>query len=92
MIPSDMATPQNHTEEEMNTSSGDDRFLHDLEAGVRAELAETEAGDPEADRTAPITEWLVDPMDIERERAGLQNLLGAVEALEYDRRPEVDET
>jgi len=30
----------------------------------------------------PVTEWLFDPADAQREQVGLRSLLGAVEALE----------
>lgn len=67
----------------MSTPPGDDRFLADLESAVKAELAEFEDGPQVA---APLAEWLVDPVDVEREEVGLRNLLGAVETLEDGRR------
>jgi hypothetical protein len=66
----------------MSTPSDDNRFLHDLEVEVEADLDLVAATD---EPTGPPSEWQFDPTDVEREEAGLRNLLGAVEALE-DRR------
>ena len=37
-----------------------------------------------ARRVVPVSEWLVDPMEVERDEVALRSLLGAVEALEDD--------
>lgn len=66
----------------MTMPSDDKPFLHELEVEVEADLdLVASAGEP----TGSPAEWQYDPTDIEREEAGLRNLLGAVEALE-DRR------
>ncbi|TDD26524.1 hypothetical protein E1218_12980 [Kribbella turkmenica] len=62
--------------------SGD--FLHELETEVEADLSMVAASHPEETAVLPVTEWLVDPADVEREETGLRSLLGAVEALEDD--------
>jgi hypothetical protein len=43
-----------------------------------------ESSRPEEAAELPVTEWLFDPEDAERDRAGLRGLLGAVQALEDD--------
>ncbi|MEV0232706.1 hypothetical protein [Nonomuraea sp. NPDC050786] len=66
--------------------SGDD-FLYELEVEVEAEVTLVEASRPEEVAGLPVTEWLFDPTDVEREEIGLRGLLGAVEALEDHYRP-----
>jgi hypothetical protein len=58
------------------------QFLENLRAEVEAEQALANSGPPLDPTGIPPTEWLVDPTDIERERIGLRNLLGAIEALQ----------
>ncbi|GAA1394278.1 hypothetical protein [Catellatospora coxensis] len=73
----------------MNIPTGDNAFLHDLEAEVRAELAQAEASLPEEQAVeVPIDEWVLDPAYTQSEEVGLRNLLGAVQAVEDDSRPD----
>ncbi|TKK90477.1 hypothetical protein FDA94_05630 [Herbidospora galbida] len=51
---------------------------------LEAELAMAEDSHPEELAEEPITEWLYDPVDAEREEIGLRGLIGAVEVLEED--------
>lgn len=62
--------------------SGDNEFLHGLEAEVEAELEIVENSHPEETAATPVTEWRFDPVDAERYEVGLRGLLGAVEAVE----------
>ena len=71
----------------MNTPTSGDGFLHELEIEVRQELTLTESSHPDQPTDLPVTDWLYDPTDVERDEAGLRNLLGAVQALEDDSRP-----
>jgi hypothetical protein len=67
----------------MNTPTGDNAFLHELELNVKAELTQAESGQPEEEAACvPIDQWLSDPADDQRYEASLRSLLGAVEALE----------
>lgn len=67
----------------MSTPTGDRASLRDLEHTVEEELALAEGGRSEEESFAmPIEEWLIDPIDVQREEIGLRSLLGAVEALE----------
>jgi len=68
----------------MNTPTGDNESLHDLEAEVVAELTLAESSSPEEGIAVPAAEWQFDPVDVEREEVGLRSLLGAVNALEGD--------
>ncbi|XVQ09690.1 hypothetical protein ACQP1W_45430 [Spirillospora sp. CA-255316] len=72
----------------MSTPSGDNDFLHDFEAEVEAELNLAEASRPQESIGLPPSQWLFDPMDVERDEVGLRGLLGAAEALESDTRPD----
>ncbi|NUT54299.1 MAG: NmrA family transcriptional regulator [Saccharothrix sp.] len=76
------AAPRNGTVEVAGSEQSHESFLHDLEATVRAELAEAEAGRDTFE--GPVEDWLVDPTDVQRYEAGLRGLLGAVEAVEDD--------
>ncbi|MCO5967894.1 hypothetical protein [Actinoallomurus soli] len=71
----------------MNEPTGDDDFEIELEVEVEAELRMSRSSRPEEAAGRPLSEWLFDPADAEREDIGLRNLLGAVEELEADRRP-----
>nr|WP_157554809.1 hypothetical protein [Herbidospora sakaeratensis] len=51
---------------------------------LEAELAMAEGSHPEELAEEPITEWLYDPAEAEREEIGLRGLIGAVEVLEED--------
>lgn len=64
-----------------------DGFLGELEIEVREELTLTASSDVEEAAEQPVSEWLYDPVDAERERTGLQGLLGAVRELEDESRP-----
>ncbi|MFE9694275.1 hypothetical protein [Micromonospora sp. NPDC005806] len=66
----------------MSARTGDDDSLRELEAEVEAELAMAESSHPEEAIKLPVTEWLFDPADAQRDEVGLRSLLGAVEALE----------
>ncbi|MEV4316143.1 peroxidase family protein [Actinocrispum sp. NPDC049592] len=68
----------------MSTPTGDSAFLHELEDNVRVELAEAETS--RADE-AELDRWLYDPVDVQRQEAGLRSLLGAVEAKERSAEP-----
>ncbi|MFI0452054.1 class I SAM-dependent methyltransferase [Actinomadura sp. 6N118] len=72
----------------MSTPTGDNEFLHELETEVEAELNLAEASHPEETTGLPPSQWLFDPMDVEREEIGLRDLLGAAEALEGKPRPD----
>lgn len=72
----------------MSTSTGDNTFLHELELTVSTELTLAETSDREAEAGGvPLADWVPDP-DAERYEVRLRNLLGAVEALEGDSRPD----
>jgi hypothetical protein len=66
-------------------STGENAFLHNLEAEVEVELTTAEANHPD-ESTGPAT-WLVDPAEADRDEVALHSLLGAVEALEDDSNP-----
>jgi hypothetical protein len=68
----------------VSTPAEGEGFLHELEVEVRDELRLAESSRPAEAAELPVTEWLFDPEDAERDRAGLQGLLGAVQALEDD--------
>lgn len=71
----------------MSTPSGENEFLYELHVEVEAELTITEASHPEEEMRLPVTEWLFDPTDAERETIGLRGLRDAVEVLEDESRP-----
>lgn len=75
----------------MSAPSDRNDFLHELEAEVEIEVTRVESSHPEAAFGLPVTEWLFDPMDAEREETGLRGLLGAIEALEGTPRPGADD-
>ncbi|MEV1177373.1 hypothetical protein [Nonomuraea sp. NPDC049784] len=68
----------------MTIPTRDDDSLYELEVEVVAELTMAESSHPEEAMRLPVTEWLFDPADVQREEVGLRGLLGAVEALEDD--------
>ncbi|WP_433003767.1 hypothetical protein [Kribbella sp. CA-294648] len=55
-------------------------MLHELHHEVEVDLAMIAASEP--DHVLPVSEWLVDPAEVERDQVALRSLLGAVEALE----------
>ncbi|GAA1582808.1 hypothetical protein GCM10009789_40680 [Kribbella sancticallisti] len=65
----------------MSTPTGDD-FLHGLEIEVETELAMDVADRPGEPGTQPVSEWLMDPAEYERDEIAHRSLLGAVQALE----------
>jgi hypothetical protein len=69
----------------MSTPTGGDEVLRGLEAEVEEEIAMVEASHPETEAELPVTEWLFDPTDAEREEVGLRSLLDAVETMEHPR-------
>ncbi|MFC4535265.1 hypothetical protein [Sphaerisporangium dianthi] len=71
----------------MSDPNGGNDFLYGLEAEVEVELTLAEASRPEEEMGRPVSEWLFDPTDAEREEIGLRGLLDAVVALEDDSRP-----
>jgi hypothetical protein len=70
--------------EKMTIPTGENGFLHSLEAEVEVELTMAEASHPDESIGGPA-DWLFDPAEAERDEVGLRSLLGAVEALEGDR-------
>ncbi|ETK34739.1 hypothetical protein [Microbispora sp. ATCC PTA-5024] len=71
----------------MSAPNGENEFLYELKAEVEIELTLAEASRPEEAAELPVTDWLFDPADAEREEIGLRGLVNAVEALEEDLRP-----
>lgn len=61
--------------------------LSELHHEVEVDLGMIAASD--AERVVPVNEWLVDPMEVERDEVALRSLLGAVEALESDSHPSI---
>jgi hypothetical protein len=72
----------------MNAASGEDGLLYELEIEVEEEVTLVESSRAEELMNLPVTDWQFDPTDVEREEVGLRGLLGAVEALEGDHRPD----
>jgi hypothetical protein len=70
-------------------STGENAFLHNLEAEVQVEMTMAEVADP--DESAGPTAWLVDPAEADRDEVALRSLLGAVEALGDDSPSEGEE-
>jgi hypothetical protein len=68
-------------------SEDDSQLPHNLEVEVEAELVLDESGRPEDALSKSPSEWLFDPLDVQREEIGLRSLLGAVEVLEGDPHP-----
>ncbi len=71
----------------MTAPNDETEFLHELEIEVEAEVIRIESSRPEDAAGLPVTDWLFDPTDAEREEIGLRGLLAAVEVLEDDPRP-----
>ncbi|GIH28094.1 hypothetical protein Aph01nite_64040 [Acrocarpospora phusangensis] len=65
----------------MTTPSGDE-FLYELHAEVELEVTLIERSHAEEAAELPVSEWLYDPADVEREEVGLRGLLDAIEVLE----------
>ncbi|GAA2829891.1 hypothetical protein [Nonomuraea rubra] len=66
----------------MTTPTGGNEFLHELEVEVRQELRVVEVSRTQNAVDLPVTEWLIDPTDTEREEVGLRGVLGAIMELE----------
>ncbi|MFI6600106.1 hypothetical protein ACIBHX_28015 [Nonomuraea sp. NPDC050536] len=66
----------------MSTPNGENEFLYELHVEVEEELSIAEASHPEEEMERPVTEWLYDPTDVEREEIGLRVLRDAIEVLE----------
>ncbi|MEV7804472.1 hypothetical protein AB0O28_16145 [Microbispora sp. NPDC088329] len=66
----------------MTAPGNDNEFLHELEIDIEAEVIRVESSHPEEGVGLPVTDWLFDPTDVEREAIGLRGLLDAVEVLE----------
>jgi hypothetical protein len=66
----------------MSAPSGENEFLYELKIEVEEEVILVEGSHPEEAADLPVTDWLFDPTDVEREEIGLRGLLDAVEALE----------
>ncbi|MFI6324401.1 hypothetical protein ACIBG8_43235 [Nonomuraea sp. NPDC050556] len=65
----------------------ENEFLDELRVEVEEELSMAEASHPEEELNLPVTEWLYDPTDVEREEIGLRVLRDAVEVLENGKEP-----
>jgi hypothetical protein len=68
----------------MSVPNGEDDILYELQVEVEVELTQVEASRSEEELSLPVTDWLFDPTDAEREEIGLRGLLDAVEVLESD--------
>jgi hypothetical protein len=71
----------------MTNPTGENAFLHNLEAEVKIELTMAESSHPDESTGGPA-DWLFDPAEAERDEVALRSLLGAVEALEGDSPPD----
>ncbi|UBU09110.1 hypothetical protein [Nonomuraea gerenzanensis] len=72
----------------MSAPRDENDFLHELEIEIEAEVTLAEASRPAEVAELPVTEWLFDPTDAEREEIELRGLLDAVEVLEDGSRPD----
>ncbi|MGW0802567.1 hypothetical protein [Nonomuraea sp. NPDC002799] len=66
----------------MSCPTNENAFLHELKAVVAIELTTADVCHSQSPRDLPVTEWLVDPVETERERVGLRGLLAAITVLE----------
>jgi hypothetical protein len=71
----------------MSAPSGENGFLYEFKIEIEEEVTLVESSHPEQAIGLPVTDWLFDPTDVEREEIGLRGLLDAVEVLEGDIRP-----
>ncbi|MET7337311.1 hypothetical protein [Nonomuraea sp. NPDC005650] len=71
----------------MSIPNGENEFLYELRVEVEAEVTLVESSHPEEVAELPVTDWLFDPTDAEREEIALRGLLDAVEVLEEDSQP-----
>lgn len=58
-----------------------------MDAEVEKELSLAQSSDVELATGRPVSEWLFDPIDVEREELGIPTPLGAAEELEAAPRP-----
>jgi hypothetical protein len=65
----------------------DDRFLHELDLEVEADLELNAEGTIDPDDLGSPAGWLVDPVEVQEESIELRSLHGAIEALESDSGP-----
>ena len=65
--------------------TNDSSELREIGAEVAAELALADASYAQDALGQPQSEWLFDPIDIDREEIGLRSLLGAVQNLQAGR-------
>ncbi|MFC5752398.1 hypothetical protein [Actinomadura rugatobispora] len=72
----------------MSTPTGDEDLEIELEVDVEAELTLAESSRPEEATGPPVSEWLFDPADVQRQEIELRNLLDAVEELYGGSRPD----
>ena len=70
----------------MTNPTGENGFLHNLEADVEIELTIAESSHLDESTGGPA-DWLSDPVEAERDEVGLRSLLGAIEAVESDSPP-----
>jgi hypothetical protein len=70
----------------MTTPTSNNNFQ--LKVEIEVELTLAESSRAEVASGLPTSEWLADPEDTERYEVGLHSLLGAVETLEGDFRPD----
>ncbi|MBT2233545.1 hypothetical protein [Nonomuraea sp. NEAU-A123] len=71
----------------MSAPNRENDVLYELKAEVEMELTQAVASHPEEEMALPITDWLFDPTDVEREEIGERGLLDAVEVLEDGPQP-----
>ncbi|WP_327587980.1 hypothetical protein OHA25_13985 [Nonomuraea sp. NBC_00507] len=66
----------------MSGPTGENTFLYELKNVVTVALTMAELSHSQNAHDLPVTEWLLDPTDIERERVGLRGILAAITELE----------
>ncbi|KAB8194097.1 hypothetical protein FH608_018125 [Nonomuraea phyllanthi] len=66
----------------MSDPTGENNVLHELKVVVGLALAMAEVSQAQHTGDLPITEWLLDPAESERERVGLRGILAAITELE----------
>ncbi|MFB4289212.1 hypothetical protein ACBI99_16340 [Nonomuraea sp. ATR24] len=66
----------------MSCPTDESDFLHELKVVVAIELHTADLCHSQHPRDLPVTEWLVDPTETEREQVGLRGILAAITELE----------
>ncbi|MGP3915173.1 hypothetical protein [Nonomuraea sp. 10N515B] len=66
----------------MSGPTGENTFLHELKTVVAVALTMAELSHSQNAGDLPVTKWLHDPTDIERERVELRGILAAITELE----------